>query len=137
MKLDIKSIAILVLLGASILFFGMWFFKGSDTKDRIKELEKQNAQIEKTRDSLELANKALSIEFNEIQKGIDERDNRIKSIESELSKTKNDLVSANKKVSQSQKDLAETKKKIEELKKNPIKRDDDALINSLKEKLNK
>jgi len=33
--------------------------------------------------------------------------------------------------------LAATKKKIEDLKSNPIKRDDDALINSLKEKLGK
>lgn len=64
MKLDIKSIVILVLLGVSILFFGMWFFKGSDTKSRIKELENENARIEKVRDSLEVVNKGLSIEFD-------------------------------------------------------------------------
>jgi len=137
MKLDIKSIAILVLLGACILFFGMWFFKGSDTKERIKELEKQVSSIQTKRDSLELSNKNLAIEFDKKQKDIEDRDNKIKSIESDILKVKQELNYANIRVREGQKELAETKKKIEDLRKNPIKREDDDLINSLKEKLNK
>lgn len=136
-KFDIKTIAILILLGVCILFFGMWFFSGSDYKKKTKELEDQNKKIELVRDSLENVNKKLKSDYDIKQKDIDERDNRIKEIEASLLKTKGDLIVANKKVDQSQKDLAATKKKIEDLKSNPIKRDDDALINSLKEKLGK
>jgi septal ring factor EnvC (AmiA/AmiB activator) len=135
MKLDVKWIAILVLTGTCILFFGMWFFKGSETKEKIKQLEKENLRIEKIRDSLDLANKYLSAEFDKIQKKIDERDRKIKDIEEHLLKTKRDLDAANAIVNVYRKDLAETKKKIEELKKNPIKRDDEDLLKSLKEKL--
>ena len=135
LKLDIKSILILVLLGVSIIFFALWYFKGSDTKSRIKELEQINKNIEVQRDSLKNANKALKVDFDKRQKEIEERDNQIKLIEMELSKTKRDLVVANGKVREKEKELAETKKKIEDLKKNPIKREDDELIKSLKDKL--
>lgn len=135
MRLDVKWIAILVLTGACILFFGMWYFKGSDTKDRIKQLEAENLRIEKVRDSLYIANKNLSIEFDKVQKSINDRDAKIKEIEEKLLKSKKDLEIANAKVNGYKKDLAETKKKIDELKKEPIKRNDEDLINSLKEKL--
>jgi hypothetical protein len=134
-KLDIKSIAILILLGVCILFFSMWFFKGDDIKDKINKLESENKKIELTRDSLERANVALQIDFNKKEKDIEERDIMINKIELDFAKTKKDLAIANNKVTQSQKDLLETKKKIEDLRNNPIKRNDDSLIKSLKEKL--
>lgn len=134
-KLDIKSIVILILLGFSIIFFGMWFFKGSGTKSEIKKLQDEIKSIELVRDSLKGANTKLSIAFNDLGQIITERDKKIAQIESDLVRTKQDLTVANIKVSQNQKALAETKKKIEELRKNPINREDDALINSLKEKL--
>lgn len=135
MKLDVKWIAILILTGACILFFGMWYFKGSDTKDRLKQLEAENLRIENIRDSLDIANKNLSIEFDKAQKSINDRDVKIKEIEEKLLKSKKDLEVANAKVNSYKKDLAETKKKIDELKKEPIKRNDEDLINSFKEKL--
>ncbi len=134
-KLDIKSIAILVLLGACIIFFGMWFFKGDDTKDRVKQLEKDVKKIEVVRDSLKAYNVKLKGDYDSREKDITDRDNQIKIIESQLSIAKGDLRVANGKVAQNAKDLADTRKKIEELKKNPVNRTDDALINSLKEKL--
>lgn len=136
MKLDIKTIVILVLLGVSVIFFALWYFKGDDTKKQIKELESNNKKIEMTRDSLDKANKALKVDFVNTQTTIDARDVTIKKIESDLSKSKIDLSNANSKLKQSQKNLADTQKSIEDLRKTPIKREDDALINSLKEKLN-
>lgn len=136
LKLDIKSIVILVLLLFGGIFFGLWYFKGSDTKDRVNQLEKDIKRIEVVRDSLEDANTKLREDFNERELIISERDKKIKDIESSISKIKQDLVVANNKLKQSQKELAETKKKIEELKNNPIKREGDDLINSLKQKLN-
>lgn len=134
-KLDLKSLLILILLGTCILFFAMWYFRGSNTKEQVKKLEKEINKIELVRDSLQNANKILEIEFDKKQKEIDNRDIRIKKYESELIKTKQDLTKANDKVKEYQKELSETKKKIEELEKNPIKREGDDLINSLKEKL--
>jgi septal ring factor EnvC (AmiA/AmiB activator) len=135
MKLDIKWIAILILTGACILFFGMWFFKGSESKEIIKRLEKENLRIEKIKDSLKLANESLSVEFYNIQQKIDERDRKIKDIEKKLLKTKKDLEEANAKLNLHKKDLDDTKKKIENLKNNPIKKEDEDLLKSLKEKL--
>lgn len=133
--MDIKWVAILVLLVTNILFFGIWFFKGSDTKDKIKLLEEKNISIERQRDSLDRVNSGLRLEFNKIQKSIDERDSKIKDIEDQLSKVKKELDIANAKVNKYKKDLDETKRNIENLKRNPIKREGDDLINSLKEKL--
>jgi chromosome segregation ATPase len=135
MKLDNKSILILILLGISIVFGYLWFFKASDVKDQLKDLERANKNIQLERDSLRNENKILVVKFNDIQKDIDERDSRIKEIEYKLSKTKSDLVIANDKANRNQKELEITRNKIKELKKNPIKRGDDDLIKSLKEKL--
>ena len=136
MRLDIKSIALLVLTGACILFFGMWLFKGSDYKDKIKALEIENKKIESVRDSIKSANASLKLDFDKNRSEIDKRDQKIKLIESEILKTKKDLKIATAQVEADRKSLKETKDKIEKLKKDPIKREGDELINSLKEKLN-
>ena len=62
MRLDIKSIALLVLTGACILFFGMWFFNKSEYKEKIKELDKENKRIELVRDSLKSVNASLKLD---------------------------------------------------------------------------
>jgi septation ring formation regulator EzrA len=136
MRLDIKSIALLVLTSACILFFGMWFFKGSDYKDKIKALEIENKKIESVRDSLKLANASLKLDFDKKQSEISKRDQKIKLIEFEIEKAKKDLKVATAQVEADKRSLKETKDKIEKLKKEPIKREDDELIKSLKEKLN-
>ena len=135
LNLDMKSILILIFLGASILFFAMWYFKGSNTKDELKRLKGEITNIEHIRDSLKIANVNLKAEFEKIQDEIDKKSEKIRLIESELAKTKLDLNSARAKVKENERELAETKKKIDELQKNPIKREGDDLINSLKEKL--
>ncbi len=137
MKLDIKSIVILILLGTSIFFFATWFFRGTDYKSEIEKLEDKNRLIELSRDSLKKNDIVLAKQYAEKDKQISDRENQIKEIESQLLKVKQDLTISNNKVRQNQKDLEETKKKIEELKNNPIKRDDEDLIKSLKDKLNK
>ena len=137
MRLDIKTIALLVLTGACIWFFGMWFFKGSDYKDKIKELENENKKIELVRDSLKAVNASLKLDFDKKQSEIDKRDKKIKLIEDEILKTKKDLQKANTQVEEDKRSLKETKDKISKLKNDPIKREDNELIKSLKEKLNR
>jgi chromosome segregation ATPase len=135
MKIDIKSIFILILLGFSIFFFSMWFLKGTGYKKEYKKLEKEFEKVQKSRDSLNLLNIRLKSDFVEIGKKIRERDSLIKIVEAELKKKKEELKSSKDEVSIWKNQHSQTKKKIEELKKNPIKREDDELIKSLKEKL--
>lgn len=134
LNLDLKSIIILVLLGVSIVFFGMWFFRGSD-KDKVRDMENQIKLIQNQRDSLKNVNNILAIDFLKIQKEINDRDSLIKMIEIKLSDAEKRLNSANSKLSDTEKRLKRSKKMVEELEKTPIKRDGDDLINSLKEKL--
>jgi chromosome segregation ATPase len=134
-QLDFKSILILVFLGISILFFSMWFLKGTGYKKEFKKLELEFQKLQKTRDSLEAVNIKLKIDFEKIQQKIDERNLEIKKVEYELVKVKKDLNSSNNQLQKNKKDLEETRKKIEKLKKDPIKREGEDLINSLKEKL--
>jgi len=134
-QLDFKSILILVFLGISILFFSMWFLKGTGYKKEFKKLELEFQKLQKTRDSLEAVNIKLKIDFEKIQQKIDERNLEIKKVEYELVKVKKDLKSSNNQLQKNKKDLDETRKKLEKLKKDPIKREGEDLINSLKEKL--
>lgn len=135
LQLDLKSILILFLLGICIIFFSLWFLKGSGYKKEYKKLELEFKRLQETRDSLEKVNFNLKKDFEKIQADINIRDKRIKEVEEELEKTKKDLTKANGELSKNKKDLEETRRKIEKLKKEPIKREDQDLINSLKEKL--
>lgn len=135
-KLDIKSILILFLLGFCILFFSLWFLKGTGYKKEFKQLEKEYKQLKHTRDSLNTLNIKLKSDFNNTQKDIDKRNKIISDIEKELKKTKADLDDANIQIVRNKKDLEEVKGKIDKLKKQPIKREGEELINSLKQKLN-
>jgi septal ring factor EnvC (AmiA/AmiB activator) len=134
-KIDFKSIIILFLLGFCIFFFSMWYLKGTGYKKDYKKLELEFQNLQKTRDSLEKVNTNLKNNFNKIQSDVNIRNKEIKKIEMELDKTKKDLSISNDEVLKNKKYIEETKIKIEKLKKNPIKREDDDLIKSLKEKL--
>lgn len=135
MKLDANSIITLALLAACIFFGTMWYLQGSDYKKKLKEADIRIEAIEKVRDSLKIANKKLETDYFDIQKSITDRENKIKSVEKELAIVKKSLDSALLQVSQNQKRLEDSKKRIQKLRDNPIKRDGEDLINSLKEKL--
>lgn len=134
-NLDFKSILIIVLLVISGLFFSMWYLKGSDYKDKFDQLEQDFNKSQKTRDSLKLVNDKLEKEFDRLNVVIKDREEKIKLIEKEIENLNKDLIETKRELASNRKILEETKKKIEELKKNPIKREDEQLINSLKEKL--
>jgi hypothetical protein len=135
MKLDIKSILIILLSIFCIFFFSIWYLKGTDNKKEYKILEDKFEKIQQARDSLIKVNLKLSSDFDKKQKDINERDEKISNIESDLVNIKIDLKEAESELVRNKKDLEETKRKIEKLKKNPIKREDDNLIKSLREKL--
>ena len=87
------------------------------------------------RDSLKAENERLEIEFDERQKAIEKRSDSIAALQALLDIAKKDAAKYKGRADKFAKDLVETNKKIEYLRKNPIKRDDDDLIDSLKNKL--
>lgn len=137
-KIDLKTGIILLLLVFCVLFFSMWYLKsdGIQSKKEIKRLELEFNKIQKTRDSLNLVNTELKGDFAKLQKKIDLTEKSIKLLEYQLDLSQREVQSSKLEVIDMKRDLEKTKKKIEELKKNPIKREDENLIESLKQKLN-
>jgi len=135
MKLDIKSILILILLGLTLLFGFKWFFSGDkSSKERVKQLEQQFKELEAQK-------KAVDLEIITWRAKSDSLRQLDIKLQSEITKqealTKKAEVEANKSKANLDKlrhDLAETQHKIDEIKNHPPNRTGDALLESLKNK---
>ena len=134
MKIDFSRLLFyIVLVGLLVsLFFN---FRGYERDSLFQEMEQKNLSLEKVRDSLKAENERLEIEFDERQKAIEKRSDSIAALQALLDIAKKDAAKYKGRADKFAKDLVETNKKIEYLRKNPIKRDDDDLIDSLKNKL--
>jgi chromosome segregation ATPase len=133
---NFKKISSLILLG--ILAISLFLNVRSCTKidkDKYKHLEDVNKSLQCSRDSLIRINKSLKRDFSSLQDSIDKRNVLIFKLKVDLLKSDKRLKSANDEVNRLQKEKKDTDKKIEDLLKNPIRRNDDDLINSLKNKL--
>jgi chromosome segregation ATPase len=133
---NFKKILSLILLG--ILAISLFLNVRSCTKidkDKYKHLEDVNKSLQCSRDSLIRINKSLKRDFSSLQDSIDKRNVLIFKLKVDLLKSDKRLKSANDEVNRLQKEKKDTDKKIEDLLKNPIRRNDDDLINSLKNKL--
>jgi len=137
MKLDINTIIMIGLIVICVFFGSMWFLQGTGYKKKLKESNKRIEQIEKVRDSLKLENMKLEKTFNGLQNQIKDRDKKIKQVEKELIASKLALKLAQEELERNKKTYDESKKRIKRLKENPIKREGNQLIQSLKDKLNK
>lgn len=135
MKLDIKSILILILLGLTLLFGFKWFWSGDKaSKERVKQLEAQFKELEAQKKAVDLEiitwrAKSDSLRQLDIklQSEITKQELLTKKAELEANKSKANL-------DKMRQDLAETQHKIEEIKNNPPNRTGDALLESLKNK---
>jgi hypothetical protein len=134
MKIDFSRLLFyIVLVGLLVsLFFN---FRGYERDSLFQEMEQKNLSLEKVRDSLKVENERLEIEFDERQKAIEKRSDSIVALQALLDIAKKDAAKYKGRADKFSKDLVETNKKIEYLRKNTIKRDDDDLIDSLKNKL--
>jgi len=135
MKIDLKK-TLLYFIGACLLVSLFLNIKGCN-RESFEKLEEKNRLLEKTRDSLRYANQGLKKDFVKIQDVIDKRDARIIELQIEIDVNRRDIIFYKKQADQFSKDLKETNRKLDNLRKNPIKRDDDELINSFKNKLKK
>ena len=131
-----KKISSLILLG--ILVISLFLNVRSCTKidkDKYKHLEETNKILQTSRDSLVRINKTLKKDFTSLQDSIDKRNVIIDKLKGDLIQSDKRLKSANAEVDRLEKEKKNTDKKITDLLKNPIRRNDDDLIKSLKNKL--
>ncbi len=135
MKLDIKSWIIVVLLVISLVFVGKWYFKGDDvSKSKVKELENQIELIEKEKAQRDANIKSLQDKQKELEATIDVKTQLVEDLARGNVLLANQVAYAQKGLEETRKKLKETQDKIAELLKNPVKRDGDDLLNSLKNK---
>jgi len=135
MKLDIKSIIILVLLAVSLIFGLMWFWKSDDVaknnikqlKNEMKELEAQKVIIEKNIEIRHFKFDSLEIISNDLYNKNLKLEQMVLKAEENARKSKVELIKVKSRV-----DIK--KGKIEEFKRNPSDRTGDDLLNSIKNK---
>ena len=104
-------------------------------KDKYKILENTNKSLQCSRDSLIKINKSLQINVSVLHDSIDKRSKVINGLKNDLIESNMKLNKVIKQVDILEKEKRDTDKKIEYLLKNPIRRTDDDLINSLKNKV--
>jgi septal ring factor EnvC (AmiA/AmiB activator) len=136
MKYDIKNIIILILLFV-VGFLGYTWLNSGESKEKIKQIEKEIKDIQIKRDSIQMENNKLKIQYNQLL----QEDKNLQTILAQIEEENKRL---NKEVEKSKKALFDfkskfdyTRNKIDDIKKNPINRQDDELVNSLKNKINK
>lgn len=133
MKMDAKSWLIVVLLIAAIVFGGLWYFKADNASEqRVKDLEQQVKDIEKEKKHVDLVIDSLQTKQKDLEKVIADKTAQLVIIEKENARLSSQVTSAKQNLDVLRKKLKETQDKITELTTNPIKRDGDDLLNSLK-----
>jgi peptidoglycan hydrolase CwlO-like protein len=135
MKLDIKSILIVILLGFTLIFGYKWYFgNNNEYKDKLNQLQDRYDEIEKEKKE---SNKRLEDNAFVIDSllFVDSLNNqKIALLEFNVREAEDKANESAGKLSKVQKELADTRKKIKEFKNNPPNRTGDDLLNSIKNK---
>jgi hypothetical protein len=135
MKLDIKSILILVLLGLTLLFGFKWFFSGDKaSKERVKQLEQEFKQLESQKKLVDLEIATWIAKSDSLKKIDVKLQAELAKQEAETKKAEIDANKSKANLDKLRKEMEETQHKIDEFKKNPPNRTGDALLESLKNK---
>lgn len=135
MKIDIKNIIILILIVFSCFSAWNWLIKGDkESKSKVEELDKQFNDLKMVKDSLDKSNQNLKLKFSELKRLDDELSKKNIELQEEVKKSESVANKSQKELTRLMKEKIEIKKKIEELEKNPIKREGDDLLESLKNK---
>ena len=135
MKFDIKNTIILILLIVSLLFGYKWFIESdSGSKERVKQLEKEFTELENKKKLTDLEINKWKSKFDTLQKEGDILKQENIKLEAETKKAEQEASKSKSNLDKLRLEMIETKNKIEKLKKNPIKRTGDDLLQSIKNK---
>jgi len=135
MKLDIKDILILVLLGISLFLGYSWYFKGnSGYKEKVKQLEKEYKELEKEKNLIDLEITKWKSKYDSLEVVDKKIQSDLLLLQEEVKRAEEEAKKSKQQLSKIRAELAETRKKIEEFKRNPPNRTGDDLLESLKNK---
>lgn len=139
MKLDIKSILILILLVFSLFFGYKWYYGTdyNDYKNKIKELRGSNNLLKSQRDSIRVILVNLKNDLDLLKDKEDLLNSEIDSMRIEIENAKTNSNKSKSELDKLKSELKETRKRIDYLKDNPPNRTGDDLIQSLKNNLKK
>lgn len=135
MKLDIKSILILILLGFTLIFGYKWYFSGDgEIEEKLNQLQEQYdaIELEKQKSNKRLEDNALVIDSLMLADSLNNE--KIALLEFNVREAEDEANESAGKLSKMKKELADTRRKIKELKENPPNRTGDDLLNSIKNK---
>ena len=113
-----------------------WLNSDTSSKKLIDKIEKDNKEIEIEKGKLLKEIKKLDTNIEKVTKDIQEKDDKIKKLEISLKEYDRKLLQNNSELKKEKMKRSETVKKIEEIEKNPIKKEGNHLIGSIKEKVN-
>ena len=132
MKTDKRSM-LLAILGILLLSSAFFNIRGCG-RESFEELQAKADAKQKALDSLSAANVSLRAEFDQIQKAVDRRDIEIRDLKIKADSVGRVAESYRAKARSLASDLAKTNAEIDRLTKNPIRRGDQELIDSFKNK---
>jgi chromosome segregation ATPase len=138
-NIDYKSIFILLFLGLTILFGLKWYLGSNDNdfyKSRVKELRKENKELQIRRDSLSKENTILVSKLDSIVIKDSLLSIQIKVLSGDIEEYKRRSNITLIELSQIKKKLRESENKIKDFINNPPIKTEDEIIESLKRQLN-
>ncbi len=133
--LDVKTIIIAALLVVSLIFGYMWLFRGNTaSKEKVKQLQRENKILEHGIDSLTKNISMKDIQLSELQKKSEKLEKDISILEDKIKKAEINANNSMNTLNSLRKELKDTKEKIEDLKNNPPNRIGNDLLESIKNK---
>jgi cell division protein FtsB len=134
---SIKDIALLITAGLCIFLFINFMHTSGNNRKQIKELRKENKEIQNRRNILEIEILRLKSEESKYLLNIEKYGQKIDSLSHLIIIKDSEIESTKIKLRNSQKEMERTKHEIKKLKENPVKRTGNELLDSIKEKASK
>jgi chromosome segregation ATPase len=138
-NLDYKSILIVFFIGFTIFFGFKWYFSIGDNdfyKSQVKELRKENKELQTRRDSLSKENIILSSKLDSIITKDSILSNEIEILSKDIEEYKKRSKISLRELNDIKKKLKESENKIKDFINNPPTKTEDEIIESLKKQLN-
>jgi chromosome segregation ATPase len=130
---NFKDILIYVLLACILVFvYKSCFAPDPLYKEKIKELEERNKELDKKLKSSDSVTTVLKSEYQKLEVEDSLLKIRITALDADIERKKKEAARSQAALSSLQRDLAKTRAKIDSLKKNPPNRTGNDLLNSLK-----
>lgn len=134
----IPNIVILILLAFCLVFGWMVLFRGdSGYKEKLKQLEAANAQLQEQRANINGKIDSLQCEYTKLKAHEAVLAADVAQRDAAIAKTKAEAARSQAELAKIKHEMEETIRKIEEAKAHPANRTGDDLLNSLKLKTSK